>query len=395
MFARALVAFLFLAPAVPALAQGQQTVPPFVVQSDKGDNRLQLTGLLQFDGRFAEEGVSDTFLIRRARVSLQGRVARVFEFYLNPDFAGGTLTLFDAYLDTRFADAFRVRIGKAKTPFGLERLQSASWTLFVERALPTALVPNRDVGVQVLGDLPGGIVSYGASLSNGTTDGGSTDLDANEGKDAAGRVLVRPFARAAQNPLAGLAIGIAGSTGDQPPALPALRTTAQQTFFSYAAGATGTGRRTRISPQGAYYAGPFGGIAEYVRSTGNVERAGVTREIAHEAWQVSASWVLTGEAASDRGIRPRRNFDPQRGGIGAIQVAARVHALTVDGDVVALGLAVPGASREVEAAGLAINWYLNPLVRWTLHFERSVFDGDADGPRPAENAILLRGQLTF
>ena len=57
--------------------------------------------------------------------------ARRFEFYLNPDFAGGTLVVQDAYLDTIFSPAFRIRAGKGKTPFGFERLHSASNMLFL------------------------------------------------------------------------------------------------------------------------------------------------------------------------------------------------------------------------------------------------------------------------
>ena len=46
----------------------------------------------------------------------------------------------------------KFRFGKFKPPVGLERLVSDSDMLFVERALPTDLVPNRDVGVQVYGE---------------------------------------------------------------------------------------------------------------------------------------------------------------------------------------------------------------------------------------------------
>ena len=42
--------------------------------------------------------------------------------------------------------------------------------LFMERALPNALVPNRDVGVQVLGDIKGGLVSYLGGVMNGVAD---------------------------------------------------------------------------------------------------------------------------------------------------------------------------------------------------------------------------------
>jgi phosphate-selective porin OprO/OprP len=394
-----LVFVLLMLVATRAAAQqatpAPQAVPPFVVQSDDGDNRLQVAGLAQMDGRFANEDVLDTFLMRRLRISLQGRVARVFEFYLNPDFAGGVLTLFDGYVDTRFSDAFRVRVGKAKVPFGLERLQSAANLIFVERGFPTALLPNRDVGIQLLGDVAGGIVSYGASLTNGTADGGSGDVDTNEGKDVAGRVIVRPWVRTPANPLSGVAVGIAASAGDQPSTLAVLRTSTQQTFFSYAAGTAGVDRRTRLSPQGAYYFGPFGGFAEYVRSTGDVRRGTTTGELTHTAWQVAGSWVMTGEAASERGVRPRNPFDPSRGTWGALQLAARYSALHVDADAVSLGFAAAGASTDAANVAVSLNWYLNPFVRWLVTGERTVFDGEADGPRPAENALLFRAQLAF
>src|SRR5438309_1130906 len=163
--------------AAPVVAAGQDG---FVIQSADGDFRLQIGLLVHADGRFAPDDSSDavvnTFAFRRLRPYLRGRFSRRFEFYFNPDFAGGTLVVQDAYVDTVFAPAFRIRAGKGKTPFGLERLHSASNLLFFDRALPTALVPNRDLGMQVLGDISGGLISYMAGVMNGVPDGGSADL---------------------------------------------------------------------------------------------------------------------------------------------------------------------------------------------------------------------------
>ena len=106
--------------------------------------------------------------------------------------------------------------------------------------------------------------------------------------------------------------------------------------------------------------------------------------------------MLTGEAATDRGVRPRANFDPGRsGGWGALQIAARYNELRVSHNAVALGFAAAGASRAAEAWTFGANWYLNPYVKWVFNFERTVFDGDAEGPRRAENAVLFRAQLSF
>ena len=388
-------------PALPPVTAGPDGI---AIQSSDGDFRLQIGLLLHADGRFAvddeSQAVVDTLAVRRLRPYLRGRFARRFEFYLNPEVAGGTLVVQDAYLDTIFAPAFRVRVGKAKTPFGLERLHSASNILFLERAFPTAIAPNRDVGVQVLGDVAGGVVSYLAGVMNGVTDGGSAEVDTTDSKDIAGRLLVRPFnRRAATSPLRGIGVAIAGTRGDHTgaAALPAFRTqTLQQPYFSYS-GAAADGTRVRYSPQAFYYYKSIGAFAEYVESRVPVAERAVGEDVGHAAWQVAGSFVLTGEAATDSGagVRPRAHFDFGNGNWGAIQVAARYHQLTVGDAARTLGVAAVGASLKAEAWTAGVNWYLTPNVRYTLNVERTVFDDDVEGARPAENALAFRMQLNF
>ena len=376
------------------------TVPAFVIESDNGDNRIQIGTLIQFDGRFTaddpEQDVIDTFAARRVRPILQGRVAKFFDYFFVLDFAGPASSLYvrDAYFETRLSNAFRVRAGKGKVPFGLERLIFANVLLFVERALPTALTPDRDLGVQILGEVAGGRLSYVAALTNGVIDGGSGDVDGDEGKDVAARIVISPWASNPAHPLAGLGVGLAATTGTAPAALPVVRSAGQQMFFSYA-GATGVGRRRRLSPQGSYYRGSFGGFAEYVQSSGSVRKDSATTDVDNSAWQVAGSWVLTGERATDRGVRPRANFDPEHGTFGAIQVAVRYHVLRIDPATFAAGLAAAGASRSAESVTAGVNWYLNPFIKWVFNVERTVFDEGAVGSRHAENAILFRGQLSF
>lgn len=392
-------------PASPRVVGGQDG---FGIESANGDFRLQIGLLVHADGRFAldddNEQYVDNFSLRRVRPFLRGRIARRFEFYFNPDSAGGTLVVQDAYVDTVFAPAFRVRAGKGKTPFGFERLHSASNLLFMERAFPTALVPNRDIGVQVLGELSGGVVGYLAGVMNGVTDGGSADVDTNDGKDVSGRVIVRPFHKRTEAALRGLGFGLSGSRGAAAGvlALPLFRTpTLQQPYFSYAITgsnpAAADGTRSRYSPQVWYFHKAFGGWAEYVKTTTPVRRGDVTGDIDHEAWQVAASWVLTGENATDAGIgvRPLRNFDFGTGGWGAFQIAARYHALHVDDRAFALGFAAAGACRKAEGYTVGLRWYATGNLWYTLNFERTVFDDDPSGPRPAENGLAFRTQLSF
>jgi phosphate-selective porin OprO and OprP len=388
-------------PAPPPLTAGWRD--GFYVQSETGDFRLQIGLLAQVDGRFAiaddAEAVNDMFLIRRLRPYLRGRLAQHFEFFINPDFAGGTLVVQDAYFDTVFTPAFRIRVGKGKTPFGLERLQSAGNILFFERALPTALVPNRDMGVQVLGDISGGIVSYLAGVFNGVPDGGSADLDTGDSKDVAGRLVVRPFSKNAPSRLRRLSLAIAGTAGRQAGllSLPTYRTSSlQQPFFSYV-GATADGVRTRYSPQVQYYFKQFAALGEYVHTEQPVRKGAVRDDIGHDAWQLAGSFVLTGEDATDSsaGIRPKANFDFGAGHWGALQVGARYHALEIDDRAFTLGLPTPGSSRKAEAWTVGLNWYLTQNFKYVFNFERTVFDGDADGARKAENAVVFRTQLYF
>jgi phosphate-selective porin OprO/OprP len=383
-------------PTPPPRTPPAATPPALVVESDDGDNRLQIGAMAQVDGRFAlddsQHNVADTFAVRRLRAVTQGRVARHFEFLLNVDLAGGNVNVRDAWVETRVSPAFRVRFGQMKSPTSYDRLLPIASIVFVERGLTAGVAPDRDTGVQILGDLRGGLVSYAAALTNGAVDGGSADLDANEAKDLTGRVVVRPWVAASESPLSGLGLALAASTGRQGFTLPAFQSPGRQKFFSYA-DAAADGRRTRWSPQGFYYRGPFGGYAEYVHSRGGILKDGVRGDVSHDAWQVAASWVLTGEAASERHIRPRVAFDPPSGHFGALQLAVRVQGFAVSREAMTRGLAAAGASRTAKGLAIGLNWYPNPLVKWNVNVERTTFD--AGSSRRPENALLVRTQLAL
>ena len=257
--------------APPRVVAGQDG---FAIESGNGDFRLQIGLLVQADGRFALEDEQRAGHRQLCRSDVSAPTcgagsARRFEFYLNPDYAGGTLVLQDAYVDTIFAPAFRIRAGKGKTPFGMERLHSASNLMFIDRALPDVTGAESRLGVQVLGDISGGVVSYLGGVMNGVTDGGSADVETNDSKDVSGRFIVRPFNKQAAGSAArGLGLAISGSRGRATgvPGLPAFRTvTLQQPYFSYVNGPTRGGRRRAhpvlaaglVLPQGVWRLGEY------------------------------------------------------------------------------------------------------------------------------------------
>ena len=403
----ALLVVVSLAMAVEARAQANPApaAPPvagwddgFFLQAPNGDSRLVLGMVAQIDGRFSVDDpppIINTFTVRKIRPTFSGRVARYFDFKVMPDFGNGTTVVQDAYFDIKFSPAFRIRSGKDKTPVGYELLQGDAFVLFPERALASSLVPNRDIGIQVQGDLAAGRLFYAAGVFNGVPDGASstTELDTNNTKDVAGRVVWQPF-KSATTPagwLSGLGFQVGGSTGQQQGALPSFKTSVQQTYFSYAPGAAASGDRRRVSPAVFYYYKAFGAFAEFMRSSQSITLVGVQTGIANQAWEVTGSLVLTGEAASDRGVRPRRPFDPASRQWGALQVLARYSELAVDPDAFSAGLAGAGASRVAQSFTVAANWYPAAYIKYYATFERTVFSGS----RPAENVILFRTQLAF
>ncbi|GMU65142.1 MAG: porin [Acidobacteriota bacterium] len=384
----------------------------FALRSADGAFQLRLRGLLQTDGRWFfgddERPLADTLVVRRARPILEGTLWKIVDFRLMPDFGSGGSTLQDGYLDLRFSPAVRLRAGKAKVPVGLEALLEDANLPFVERGLPSALAPVRDVGVQIHGEPAGGRLSYAAGLFNGSVDGGSGDGDNADDKDVAARILVRPFQRPASEPSApvGLAFGIGASLGDQigstsAPTLPAFRTAGNQTFFSYltdgtAAGTTlADGERLRLAPQLYLHSGPWYLLAEWTESRQEIRRDATRAELTHRAWQLVGSWAVTGEPVTERGFAPRRPWE-RGGGRGGLLISVRYGELELDTDTFPTFADPSRTASSAANLGVSLGWALHRSVKLVLDGEQTTFEGGAaGGDRETERVLLARAQLTF
>lgn len=413
---RSVALFAVMMLAAPALAVAQANPPGgeptvitgfdngFFVQTGDGDFRLAFGLTTQLDGRFSLDEpspITDTFTIRKMRPAFSGRIARYFEFRVVPDFGNGVAVLQDAFVDTRFSagNAFHLRVGKDKTPVGYEMLLSDANLFFPERSLVSTLLPSRDVGIQAQGELAGN-VTYAGGIFNGVADGVSSteDVDANSGKDVAGRILWQPWRSTAApgRALSGLGFHLGGSAGDQSGSpLPAFDTSVGQIYFAYAGGVTASGRRTRVTPAAFYFYRPFGVFTEYALVTQDLARDGVTHAIANHAMDVTAGLWLTGESAGTGTTRPRKPFDPAARQWGAAQVVARFSHLEMDGDVFVDDLAAPGASRRADQWTIGFNWFPTAFTKWYVDYERTTFDENEPGARPIEHVILFRAQLAF
>ncbi|MBI3802674.1 MAG: porin [Nitrospirae bacterium] len=387
----------------PSLVSGKEG---FSIQSSDGQFQLRFRGVIQADARFLQPG-ADTFVLSRVRPILEGTLYRNIDFKIIPDFGQGKTVIQDAYFDLRFLLLANIQIGKSKAPFGLERLQADTDLRFVERALPTDLVPNRDIGLELYGETPSSVFAYAVGVFNGVPDGGSADIDSDTNKDVVGRIFLQPFKRINFEPIQGFGAGIASSYGVThgtltAAGLPSYITVGQQVFFQYRSGTTATsatladGARFRISPQAYYYWGSFGLIGEYVRSSQELRRDPATEKVKNTAWQATVSYLLTGEKNSYGSVSPLRPFDPGSGKWGAFEVAARYNVLTVDRDAFPLFADPTKSAREAKAKAAGVNWYLNKVVKFMFDYELTEFEGGAvRGNREKEKAFLGRSQIAF
>ncbi len=397
-----LAAFALLA-CTGATAQDGDTVAvsvgPAGVRVSAGNSEMRLGALVQADARFfASEGDvgTDQFLLRRARFYVQGNVGRV-SYRVVPDFGQGRVDLDEAWAQVAVHGPVNVRAGYQKVPVGLERLRSSSTISFVERALPTAVVPDTDVGVALQADLGAG-VSATAGVFNGSPDGQGATGDAGDGKDIAARLFAQPFAGA----LSGLGMGIAASYGREvgTPAAPALaryRTATGRVIAAFRTGdttAVAAGTRFRVAPQASFAAGPVSAMTEWVLSSQSVAVSGASRSIEVRAWQVAGTFVLTGEDATLGRLRPARPVG--QGGAGAFEVAARYHALSMDEEAIPVFIDPTDNARSARSVTLGVNWYLTENARIMANAERTSFSApDGFDDPPAEIVFIGRLQLSI
>lgn len=403
-------------PVISAGANG------FSLRSADTNFVLKIRGYIQADARFYpndnKSGTSnDTFLMRRVRPIIEGTVYDKYDYRVMMDFGTGITSstgnngfLQDAYVNARFLPEFQLQAGKFKEPVGLERLQSGANLLFVERAYPTQLVPNRDVGVQLQGDISDGVLSYAAGVFNGVNDGGSDDIEtADDEKDVAARLFAHPFKKTSIEPLQKFGIGIAGTYGNQEGALRTFVSPGQQCIFGYRSGAgtaaapnvAADGDHWRLVPQFYYYWKSLGVYGEYAISEQKLSRtagaAPVFGTINNQAWSVSTSYILTGEENSFKPLVPKHPFSFNGGGWGAWEVAAQLSQLKVDDAAFPLFADRATSASKATSWGVGLNWYLNKNVKLNLDYEQTDFaDGDKT-PLTAkgEQAVLGRVQLSF
>jgi phosphate-selective porin OprO and OprP len=93
------------------------------------------------------------------------------------------------------------------------------------------------------------------------------------------------------------------------------------------------------------------------------------------AWEVSAQWVLTGEAASYTGIIPWNDFDPRAGKWGAWQLVARFAQAELDQDASPAFSDGSLSAYSATSWAVGLNWWLNRNIRLLTSYSQTWFKG--------------------
>ncbi len=357
---------------------------------DKKTFTNRIGGVIQSDAILFDNHypVDNDFDIRRARISMQGRLYEFFSYKLEAELEGSSSNrLIDAYINYDYYPFLQIRLGQFKEPFGLEQLTSDKYLPFNERSMAHYLTPVRDVGLMIHGVVLDETIQYALGIFNG--DGRDAERrDQKDDKEIAGRLVLQPFRKWGPSLLKGLHIGgsYAFARLDTSDFNFAVRTPARTKFFTVQARAKfhmtqEVDALERYGFEFAYSCGPLVLMAEYIRAEFRDVRLSDTTQFDFDmrGWYAGFLLMLTGEKPSLEGgvlqkIRPHNNFDPRKRNWGAWGIGFRYQEFEA-GRVVYRSLVNQGFSiRETKAFTLGINWYLNAMMRVTLNYSHTKFE---------------------
>ena len=375
------VVALHLALTTPATAQtprpaSQETSPDaqgdgerkWFVMDDRpslrlGDAlRLDLTSKIGLTVRTAPDERPDAEM-EQCRIGVDGRLFDVVEFQIERELGDDEQPWRDVFVEFRKWRAIRFRGGRFKVPFGQERLTSISDLDFVHRSIPTeALTPGRDTGVELNGRVLARTVTYMAGVFQHDGDVSRGGTDAPGGRTVAARVVATPFAGASSRALQRVEVGVSMTGGDVPEGPNGLRARTSDQYEAVAPVYV-FGTRLRFGADAAFTHGPMSVKGEFLQARDERKRQGLRDEdlpdVVARGWYVSATSFVLGRLKSN-GTAPRTPL--LGGGIGAIQLAARVESLEFGSHAPGVeALRNPRAANllpnDIRAVTVGVNWF--------------------------------------
>lgn len=352
--------------------------------------RLDLTSKIGLTVRAAPNQDTDADMEQR-RIGVDGRLFDVIEFQVERELGDDEQPWRDVFVELRKWRAMRVRGGRFKIPFGQERLTSISDLDFVHRSIATeALTPGRDTGVELNGRILARTVTYMAGVFQHDGDVSRGGTDAPGGRTVAARVVSTPFAGVSSRALQRIEVGMSMTAGDVPVGLNGLRARTSDQYEAVAPVYV-SGTRLRFGADAAFANGPLSVKGEFLQARDERKRQGLRDEdlpdVVARGWYVTAASFVLGRLKSN-GNAPRTPL--MGGGLGAVQVAARVESLEFGSHAPGVeGLRNPRAANilpnDIRAVTLGVNWFPVRFVKLQWNVIREHVEDPERRPDPSRS----------
>ena len=349
------------------------------------DKRMRLGGRFDFEiGRIDSdtEGEETETDWRRARLSLSGRPYKDWRYLFIYDFsADSDNAVIDSWVSYHGFDNKRLRFGYQPVPVGFEERTGSKATLFMERALTSALTPGYKLGLSA--DHRGGDWTASLGLFEGELQ--DRDSDNRSGLALAGRVTYLP--KLARDTL----IHIGASTEIREASdNKQLRISARPETRLTSRRLVSTGTLNDVSSQrtfGLEAAGVWNKLSlqgEYLYL--DVSRSG-RPDVSFDSWYIAGSWFLYGGPR----LYDRRDgtFDPLRvaGEKGALEIALRYSNIDLE--------EAPITGGEQRDWTVGVNWYMNRRMRLMLNWIDAKASPNRSGDPESLEAWQIRLQYSF
>ncbi len=367
-------------------------------ETQNGDFEITLGGKIHYDwgyidedsdvGQFVGEDFGSGSKMRRARLFVEGTLYKDIDFKAEYGFSGGEVEVKDLYLGMKNLPYLgSIKVGHTKEPFSLEEITTGSEVTFMERSLPNALVPGRNIGFLVNNFLFERRLGISAGFFS-ETDNKGNGFGENDRYNLTCRITTLPWYQDNGGKL--FLIGSSYSHKFMDRGTPVRYRARPETHLTGTRFAdTGLIPSDGVDLVGAESALVYNSLSlqsEYIHSFVNPEQ-GSTLDF--DGFYIYGSYFLTGEhrpydilKESFGRVKPYKDFHPAGKGWGAWEIALRYSYLDLD------DAEIEGGVLNEYTAGL--NWYLNPFSRIMFDYIHSHINSIGD-----TNIFQSRFQLDF
>ncbi|MEJ2619444.1 MAG: porin [Candidatus Thiodiazotropha sp.] len=377
-------------PPDPGYADYASTRGGVEIVSDDGEFSAALGGRLLLDAAYYDEdknSLGNGTELRSARLEMEGRIYTDTVYKLSIDFADGDAEMNDAWLAYDAHYPWRFTLGHFKVPFSLEELTSRKHLTFMERALPNALAPGRNMGL--------GLHWYGEQLTVAAAVFGDdynddSDDEGDEGWGGSARLTYTPLSTERSVVHFGLSSSYRKLDDEEVYRVDSHPESHLTDIRYLDTGKIQQSKKvTLLGFEGAWVYGETSLQGEWIASSlaRNSEA-----DIEFSGWYLQASWFPTGESRHYTSQQAKFSRLKPLSDQGALELAVRYSTLDLnDQDV-------QGGSSEQISFG--VNWYYKTQLRFMMNYILVNNDryADADGDVAIEDKpkiFQLRAQADF